>query len=610
MKNKNGQVTIFIIIAILIVAGIFAYFFLRTTLIKTQIPAHIEPIYTTFLACFEEDTATGISILQSQGGYIFLPEFEPGSQYMPFSSQLNFFGNPIPYWYYVSGNNIQKEQVPTKTDMEQQLEAFIEDRIHNCNFNSYYEQGFEISLLEPVAKATIKDNKVEVNLNTNLNVSKGNETVLIRNHKITVKSELGNLYDSAKKIYEEEQKNLFLEEYAVDILRLYTPVDGVEITCSPLIWNADDVFDELQEAIEANTLALNTKASTDDYFVIDVPVKEEVRFLNSRNWPHSFEVTPSEGNFLMAEPVGNQPGLGVIGFCYVPYHFVYNVRYPVLVQVYSGDEIFQFPMAVVIQNNNPRQSLDATAIESFVPELCQYKNSEIEINVRDKQGNPVREAHISYECFGNKCSIGKSSDLGVLKENFPQCVNGYVLVRADGFKDSKYLFSTVSPGSLTVIMDKLYNKDIQLKLDGVDYNGNAIVYFISDDFTKTILYPEQRFVGLTEGQYEVHVYIYRDSSISIGETITEQCIEILKPGVLGFFGLREERCFEIEVPEQIISQTLAGGGKQKYYILESELIDLGVIEINTESLLVPETIEQLQTNHLLFETRGLEIEFR
>lgn len=608
MKNKNGQVTIFIIIAILLVVGVIAYFSLRTILIKTPIPANIQPIYTTFLACFEEDTATGISILQSQGGYISLPEFEPGSEYMPFSSQLNFFGNSIPYWYYVSGNNIQKEQIPTKKNMGQQLGTFIEDRINKCNFNSYYEQGFEISLSEPEAKTTIKDNEVEVNLNANLNVSKGNESILIRNHKITVKSELGNLYDSAKKIYEEEQKNLFLEEYAVDTLRLYAPVDGVEITCSPLIWNADEVFDELQEAIEANTLAIET--GIDKYFEVDLPINDEIRFLNSRNWPHSFEVTPSEGNFLIADPVGNQPGLGVIGFCYVPYHFIYNVRYPVLVQVYSGDEIFQFPMAVVIQNNNPRQSLDATASESIVPELCQYKNSEIEIKVRDKQGNPVREAHISYECFGNKCSIGKSSDLGILKENFPQCVNGYVLTSADGFRDAKYLFSTVSPGSLTVIMDKLYNKDIQLKISGVDYNGNAIIYFISDDFTKTMLYPEQRFVGLAEGQYEVHVYIYRNSSISIGETITEQCMEILKPGVLGFFGLREERCFEIEVPEQIISQALVGGGKQKYYILESELINSGVIEINTESLLVPETIEQLQTNHLLFETRGLEIEFR
>ena len=48
---------------------------------------------------------------------------------MPFSSQLNFLGDFIPYWYYVSGNNIQKEQMPSKNDMEEQLEEFIEEKI-------------------------------------------------------------------------------------------------------------------------------------------------------------------------------------------------------------------------------------------------------------------------------------------------------------------------------------------------------------------------------------------------------------------------------------------------------------------------------------------------
>jgi len=524
---------------------------------------------------------------------------------MPFSSQLNFLGNPIPYWYYVSGNNIQKEQVPTKADMEQQLEAFIEDRINKCNFNPYYEQGFEISLSEPVAKTTIRDDKVEVNLNANLNVSKGNESILIRKHKVTVKSKLGSLYDSAKKIYDEQQESLFLEEYAIDTLRLYAPVDGVEITCSPLIWNADEVFDELQEAIEANTLALNTKTSTGDYFIIDVPVREEVRFLTSKNWPHSFEVTPSEESLLIANPVGNQPGLGIIGFCYVPYHFVYDVNYPVLVQVYSEDEIFQFPIAVIIQNNNPRQSLDATASESVVPELCIYKNTKVQVSVRDKQGNPV-DADISYECFGNKCTIGKAES-GFLSSDFPQCVNGYVLASAEGFHDAKYLLSTVSPGSLTVIMDKLHNKNVQLKFDEINYNQNAIIYFVSGEDTKVIAYPEQRNVELSEGQYEIHVHIYKNSSINIGETITEQCIDVPRSGILGVFGLTKERCFDLEVPEQLISQALVGGGKQNYYILESELISSNSIEINAQSLPIPETVEQVQDNYLLFETKGLDI---
>ena len=86
-------------------------------------------------------------------------------------------------------------------------------------------------------------------------------------------------------------------------------------------------------------MALNDKTpSTEEgkYFYIDAGVSDEIRFINSKDWPRNFEVSPSEGILLVANPVGNQPGLGVLGFCYVPYHFVYNVKYPVLIQVYNG----------------------------------------------------------------------------------------------------------------------------------------------------------------------------------------------------------------------------------------------------------------------------------
>ncbi|HEB46936.1 MAG TPA: hypothetical protein ENI22_00520, partial [Candidatus Pacearchaeota archaeon] len=134
MENKKAQVTIFIIIAILIVAGVAAFFLLRTSTMSSDIPSNFQPAYTSFLSCLEQDTFAGIGILQSQGGYIELPEFEPGSTHMPFSSQLNFLGNPIPYWYYVSGNNVQRENVPSLGDMESQLETFIESKVDGCDF--------------------------------------------------------------------------------------------------------------------------------------------------------------------------------------------------------------------------------------------------------------------------------------------------------------------------------------------------------------------------------------------------------------------------------------------------------------------------------------------
>ena len=74
--------------------------------------------------------------------------------------------------------------------------------------------------------------------------------------------------------------------------------------------------------------------------------------------------------------------------------------------------------------------------------------------------------------------------------------------------------------------------------------------------------------------------------------------------------LTKERCFDIEVPEQIISQALVGGGKQNYYILESELMNLDTVEINAQSLPEPKTIEQVQDNYLLFEGKNLDINLR
>ncbi|MFH1787283.1 MAG: hypothetical protein ABH811_00610 [archaeon] len=615
MESRKAQVTIFILIAVILVSLVIGFFLLKDRLSKEGLPTSVEPAYKSFLSCLEEETLVGVSLLESQAGYIELPNFEFGSEHMPFGSQLNFLGNPIPYWYYVSGNNIQKEQVPSRSNMEEQLGNFIEQKIKNCDFSSYYEQGFEINLGDPETSIKIKSNKIDVNLNMNMNFVKGEDNSIINSHKITVDSELGNLYDSAIKIYEKEQEELFLENYAVDILRLYAPVDGVELTCSPKIWNAEEIFDGLEEAIEANTLALKSEGGDyslnekqDEYFVIDLDVNEDVRFINSRNWAHGFEVSPSEESVLISKPVGSQLGLGILGFCYVPYHFVYNVRYPVLIQVYRNEEIFQFPFAVVIQGNNPREALDVSAVEVGLTELCQYKNNLIEVNTYDTNLKLV-DSDISYECFGTTCSIGKTEN-GKLSGDFPQCANGYILARSEGFDDAKYLYSTNKEGSVDIIMSKLYRIDLNLKLDGRDYGKDAIISFISDKNSKTIIYPETKSVELSEGQYEIQVSVYRNSSIRLDATTHEQCVEIPKSGLGGLFGITEEKCFEIDIPSQVVSNALAGGGKENYYVLESELKNSNTLEINAESLNIPKSIEELQNNYILFENNDLDVVFK
>ena len=80
-KNRKGQVTLFIILALVIVAGIAAYFLLSGTLAPTtQIPEEFQPVYNAYTTCLQDALRSGISVLEGQGGYIYLPDFEPGSK--------------------------------------------------------------------------------------------------------------------------------------------------------------------------------------------------------------------------------------------------------------------------------------------------------------------------------------------------------------------------------------------------------------------------------------------------------------------------------------------------------------------------------------------------
>ena len=188
--NKQGQVTIFIIIAVIIIAAVAAFFIFRSSFITPPISANLEPVYNAFLACLEENTFEGVSTLEAQGGYIELPEFESGNAHMPFSSQLNFLGNPIPYWYYVSANNIQKEQVPSINSMEEQLGDYIEREVGDCILDAYFEQGFAIDIGAPEADVSIRQGEVEVDLDMDLAIEKAEESAVVKRHNIIIKTKL------------------------------------------------------------------------------------------------------------------------------------------------------------------------------------------------------------------------------------------------------------------------------------------------------------------------------------------------------------------------------------------------------------------------------------
>jgi len=144
-KTKKAQLSVFIILAIVIVGAIVLVAVFRNNIFPQKVPADIQPVYDYYLSCIENDLSTGKAIMGQQAGYIKQPEFSPASEYMPFSNQLDFLGTGVPYWYYISGNGVAKEQIPSKEKMQEQLNDFLEERITDCDFSDFEQRGFEIS---------------------------------------------------------------------------------------------------------------------------------------------------------------------------------------------------------------------------------------------------------------------------------------------------------------------------------------------------------------------------------------------------------------------------------------------------------------------------------
>jgi hypothetical protein len=620
MVVKRGQVTIFIIIALVIVVAISLYVILRDSVGGIVVPPEVEPVYSYYLSCINDGAFVGSQILGQQGGYIESPDFSPGSSYMPFSSQLNFLGTGVPYWYYISGNGVVREQVPSREKMQSQLNDFVENSVADCDFSLFEEQGFIITFEDPIVSSAIGENAIDVSVRHDLSISRGNVSWSGIEHTQRVESHLGLFYDSAIALYTYQKQNMFLENYAVDILRLYAPVDGIEVGCGTKLWSVDEIRGDLIIALEANIPEVKVKGDyyslVDEehtYFVQDIgeDIPVAVNFMYSREWPMKMEVWPSEDRVLRADPVGLQEGLGILGFCYIPYHFVYDFAYPVMMQFYSGTELFQFPVVVYVNKNKAREAVASEGLPNVVPELCTRKNTPVTVYTINTALEPV-PAQISFSCFDTTCSIGESVLSGggaVLTAQFPQCGNGYVVASAEGYSEKKQIVSTIEGQTVTIVLDKKYDLAVELTTGREVVTDRAIISFVKNGVSTTLSYPDMNTVSLTEGQYTITTHIYQNSSLSLEGSVDQKCVNIPKGGIFGVFGATEEKCFDIEIPDQEVGVAISGGGNAQYYIAESELQNSDTIVIRASDFGVPQSVSDLQLQYNAVEVADLQIRF-
>lgn len=182
--EKRGQLSIFIIIAVVIVvAGILLYFFYPD--IKTAISGSDNP--QEFLQdCIDETVTQGVETLSKQGGYADPEGF------------ALYNNEKIKYLCYESRYYLPcKVQQPSiKRHFETELETILQSKTQECvqELKAIYEQkGYSVSVLsEARAEVSIIPEKMSITINAPMTLSK-DTTQTFQNFVIERKSKLFDL---------------------------------------------------------------------------------------------------------------------------------------------------------------------------------------------------------------------------------------------------------------------------------------------------------------------------------------------------------------------------------------------------------------------------------
>ncbi len=614
MITKRGQLPLYIIIALVILAIVIAIF-IFSGYNPLATPSTLTPVFTAYSSCIETQTRLGIDLAESQGGRITVGPYNPGSNYAPFSSQLNFLGLTIPYWYYIAGNGLTREQLPVKSTLEHELADYIASGVQQCDFSILSGQGFNATFGKPKVTVQIQDLNVVVDVAAAVVGTHADQTERKDNHHVEVASKLGRFLTVALGIYAKEKSEAFLENYSVDVLKLYAPVDGVDLSCSPKVWKTNDVVSDLKSALSANIAAIKFQGDyyslsnpVDKYFVVKYPIDSgmnaQMQYL--ADWPSKFEIAGGDGALLITKPIGTQPGLGVMGFCYAPYHFVYDMSFPVMIQLFDDQELFQFPVAVVISKNMPREGIPSTMVEDTTSDdVCSVATQPISVHVYDTNLKPL-QADVSYTCFEQECALGSTTG-GVLEGQAPACLNGYINAKADGFATKKQLFSSNKEQSVDIILDKLYTVNLSVVALGKPVLGNSIISFTNGETSFSSFLPDSPSMTLPEGQYNITVYVYGNSSVVVPASTKTQCSQVPSGGIFGMLGSTQEQCYDITIPATTIDHALIGGGNGFAYLLPAQL-STGNLTLDVPLFAPPTSLDQLQNNFASFDSSTVDVE--
>ena len=252
---KRGQVTYFIIAGLIVLLAVILIFSARLSFLKDVyegqrtkllgVPADIKPVGDYVQGCLDQTANDAIVFVMLQGGYVE-PSLNPGVF-------IGYNSVDIPYWYY---NN--EDTSSNITDIEYSISSYAENVFPTCidsvksNFKDY---TIDYTTIFP--KTSIKGDKVLIDINTDIKVNYKEKTYSLKNFKTNPKTDVIDVFDEAKTIFNKVKINnqLSLDEISnlkYNIKFFYTNELSViySISSNNTIINFAVKFEEITEENE------------------------------------------------------------------------------------------------------------------------------------------------------------------------------------------------------------------------------------------------------------------------------------------------------------------------------------------------------------------------
>lgn len=499
MREKRGQITLFIIIGILIVALAGVFIYIRSERITIEepevIPPELFPVKEYVQECLDITLTQGVLLMGQQSGYLYPPE------YIRFD--LSGFLAPmprseliVPYWYHKG-----KSQIPLIKDMEEQLSRYIKENLHDClqDFEPLSTQ-FEIREAGNISpKTTLGINEVITTTKYPLDVGVRGTKDLTRVATFSASApvKLRRMYELAVDIMAAENTQLFLEDVTIDLMTLGPdiPFTDVVFQCGQLKWYKPEVEEAIKNILYYNLPKIRFKGTTHEPFLEPeekyenlrqytpegiaegkMPRSEEVpadaydyfhfyweaaakdykdlraAVLFQKEWPFQMNVRPSHGDIMSASyGTGYQQYLSFL--CINMFHFTYDIIYPVQIVIMDDNAFdgngyrFKFAFPVLIDHNQGNRE-DFPITEYDTPEgsggdYCYERTHEIyDIRAVDRNTfEDIKGANITFNCMNvYYCDLGQThADGGLyrLRTDIPSfCRPGAIDARHGNYLDA------------------------------------------------------------------------------------------------------------------------------------------------------------------------------